>query len=289
MSGGLAFSVEKGAHAGANAKSPSGRFSIGSGLENDIVLLADQLGPNHARISLIDAWRKRVRIEAEDRAVQLGDGRRIEAGHYADIALPARLRLGTAECQIDTARDTGGLKRFVVPAALVLGAMIILPMLAGAIGLTGPKSSLPSPAIVVANSLAGSDGANVAVWQGRLAERLGAAGLSGQVSIERGPSGNLIAVGVIDEAVTEKWREIVRWYDAQGNGPLLVNNVTRSGTNTELPAFRAVWLDNRPQAVLQNGQTAGIGDTVTGGWRIEAIDATGVTLTRDGRAAKLAF
>ena len=47
--------------------------------------------------------------------------------------------------------------------------------------------------------------------------------------------------------------------------------------------------DTKPQVVLLNGQSAGIGETIGGGWKIESIDTQGVLLSRDGKTARITF
>lgn len=285
--GGLRFAVEKGMHAGAKLASPATAMTIGSAAENDVVLLGDSLAGKHVRLSVINPWRQLVRIEAQQQPVSLADGRQIAAGRFLDVALPVRFKAGTAECRAESIRQLTALRRYAVPAAVLVLAAFVLPSLTGLFG-ASPSIGRQTSASATFNSAMTGD-ASSEKWQASLSDRLKTSGLGAHVSVERGASGNLVAVGSIEESQTEKWRDVIKWYDSQGAVPLLVNNVTRSGIQTVMPQLRAVWFDTKPQVVLMNGQSAGIGDVIGGGWKIEAIDAQGVLLAREGKTARITF
>ncbi len=291
--GGLVFRVEAGTHAGATVTSSRATLTVGAALDNDVVLIGDNLAQHHGRLGLADSWPPRVRLEALDGPVEIPGGRMLQQGHVIDLPLPLSFRMGTAECSVSGRREPASLMRKSAPlAALVLALLIVPPVLSGLFsGVSGLFSSspVPGPAVTTTNGSSPTDPAATQRWQEQLTNRLRMAGLAGQVSIERGGGGNIVAVGEVDETATEKWRDVLKWYDAQGSGPLLVNNVVRTGGQTALPGIRTVWLDANPQVVLANGQSAGVGETITGGWKIEAIERAGIVLSREGRTARITF
>lgn len=287
IAGGLALVVEKGVHAGGSANNRAGILTIGAALDNDVVLIADKLSPHHARLSVRNIWRGLLRIEAKDGPVRLADGRVIDQGRFLDVVMPARFQLAAAEFKAEPANDISKAKKFALPAVLLAALALMLPPLTGVIsGLfsaPGSVMQVAAPAPLVQSTEQAEK--FLEMLRGRLRE----AGLTGQVSADRGGAGSLVATGTIEPANADKWRDVIKWYDAQPGAPLLLNNVTRGEVNAVLPAFRAVWLDAKPQVVLLSGQTAGVGETIGGGWKIEAIEASGVVLSRDGRTAKVAF
>lgn len=287
LAGGLGLVVEKGMHAGATASSRNGVLTIGSNLENDVVLISDNLVPHHARISISDAWRGILRIEAKGAPVRAADGRVVDQGRYLDLPMPARFQIGGAEFRASPAHDIKQARKFALPVLVLAGLALLLPSITGAVtGLfQGPSSLIASqaPAPIMVSSEQSEK------WLEALRARLRETGLTGQVSVERNGAGGIAAQGTVDPASLDKWRDVIKWYDTQAGAPLLLNNVTRAEANAVLPAFRAVWLDAKPQVVLLNGQTAGVGDTIGGGWKIDAIDPSGVILSRDGRTSKVAF
>ena len=288
LAGGLTLVVEKGMHAGATTSTRAGALTIGSALDNDVVLISDQLVAQHARLSIGDAWRGLLRIEAKGGPIRTADGRIVDKGRHVDLTMPAVFQAGGAEFRVEAAHDLKKARKLALPALILAGFALLLPSIAGVV--TG---LFRAPAALIASI---PDGSAIGVaaptaekavemLRGRLREQ----GLTGQVTIERGSSGNIVATGVVEPQNLDKWRETIRWFDAQGGGPLLLNNVTRADQPTLLPAFRAVWLDAKPQVVLLNGQTATVGDTISGGWKIEAIEPGGVVISRDGRTSKIAF
>jgi hypothetical protein len=289
LMGGMRLFVERGLHAGASLVSKQGSITIGAAAENDVVLLADQLAARHMRVVMLNPWTNKARLEAFDQPIDLPDGRRIETGHFVDLSLPAKFRIGTAECRVETVREASTLKKFGIPALALLLAAFLLPSIAGLFSFSSSRGALPSPSVTTSSAPNGLDVGALAGWQDKLVERLRNAGLTGQVNVERGQSGNLVAFGAIEDTALDKWRDVLKWYDSQGSAPLLVNNVMRGAAQTVLPSIRTVWIDANPQVVLLNGQTAGIGDTIPGGWKIEAIEVSGVLLSRDGRTTRIAF
>ena len=285
--GGVTLVIEKGMHAGARERSNTGVLSVGSDINNDVVLLGDNLAAHHVSISVVDSWRGTVRIEAKDESILLQDGRIIKNGRYLDVAMPVRFQAGGAEFSVQSSRNTASLKRFAVPAIGLLALALVLPSIIGLV--SGGMRRLPSPSSMATSLTPDVSPAALETWQEKLREKIRETGLVGQVSIERGASGNLVATGATDSNAADKWRDVLKWYDAQAAGPLLVNNVARGDTPTTMPSFRAVWVDARPQVVLMNGQSAGIGDLIPGGWKIESIEVSGVLLSRDGRTARVTY
>jgi hypothetical protein len=288
LTGGIRFRVDRGMHAGAVHVSPNARLKIGAHADNDIVLIGDALAPHHMQLVVKDPWRGIIRLEAHDQPVDLPDGRRIETGHFIDAPLPLRFRLGGAECSLESVRKIGAFRVYALPAAGLLAAAILLPSFASLFASSGERFSPPASVTTTSANL-GTMPADIAVWQEKLNDHLRQAGLSGQVSLERGSTGNIVAFGAIEDASLAKWRDVLKWYDSLGGGPLLINNVTRGAVPINLPAIKTVWLDTNPQVVLQNGQSIGVGDLAPGGWKIEAIDPTGVLFSREGRTAKVPF
>jgi hypothetical protein len=287
LAGGLALAVEKGAHRGASATSRAGTMSLGSSLDNDVVLISDNLAASHARLSLVDGWRGRLRIEARGAPVKLSDGRIVAMGRYADVELPALFQAGGAEFRASSLHDLGQARKFAFPVLALALLALLLPSFAGVMGglfRSAPQISAPQTPQPI--TLSAEDGER---WLERMRSRLRDTGLAGQITVERGGAGAIVAGGTIDPASQDRWRDVLKWFDSQSGAPLLLNNVTRSDSPQVLPSFRAVWLDAKPQVVLLSGQTAGIGETISGGWKIEAIEQTGVLLSREGRTARVTF
>lgn len=293
--GGLTLRVTQGVHAGATMTASGPSLEIGSGLANDVVLIGDRLSERHVRLSLSEVFPPRIRLEAIDGPVRLADGRALRPGHHLDLPLPLRFQAGGADCVLEGRRDLSALLRKAAPVAAVVVGLALIPALVS--GLFSGASSLfgaaaPTYQPVATSAADGGRAVDPGVqqrWQEALQARLRDSGLGDRISIERGASGSLVAVGDVEDARVDAWRDIVKWFDAQGAGPLLVNNVTRAGAGASLPGLRAVWLEGTPQVVLSNGQFAGVGDTIGGGWRIDSIDKSGVALSRDGRVTRLTF
>jgi len=300
LMGGVRLVVEEGLHAGAKTTIKSGSFSLGSNEKSDVVLLADELAAHHAHITLLNPWTGRLRVEAQDQPIRTIEGQVVENGRYIDLTLPAKFQAGKAEFRVESVQDMSRIKKIGVIAGAIALAALVLPSITSFFTYR-PEAMMmdvaPAPSSIFGNTGLGrqtttqpvKDSLSLDQWRGNLQDKLGAAGLIGQVSIEKGSTGNLVAVGTVEPQSLEKWRDVIKWYDSQSGAPMLVNNVTRGDVAVQIPTFRAIWVDAKPQVVLTNGQTANVGDTISGGWKIESIDSNGVLLTREGRSTRVAF
>jgi hypothetical protein len=288
LMGGIRLIVTEGLHSGARIVLREPSFSIGGSERNDVVLLADDLAPVHAGVAVINPWLGKLRIDAQEQPIETLDGRIIDAGRYVEMTLPAEFRVGRATFRLESVKNLAKLRRIILTG---LALAILLPFLPSLIQISpGPiqPSILGIPQRPPIQTIR-ADSPGLDTWQSLLTDRVTRSGLTGQVRIEKGPSGSLIATGSVEPQALQTWRDILKWHDIQAGAPPLVNNVTRTEAQTEMPSFRAVWVDAKPQIVLNSGQTATIGDTIPGGWRIEAIETSGVTLSREGRKVKIGF
>ncbi|WP_284178530.1 hypothetical protein [Rhabdaerophilum sp. SD176] len=290
LTGGLVLTVESGAHAGARLHNAQGQLSVGSALTNDAVLIADGLAAHHVRISLTDAWQSKAQLAAVDALVQLDVGTKLRPGQSQVVSLPATFVAGGATFRVETARlwqdvIPGG-KRSLTAVAVLAIAFLGINALSG---LSGLFASSVDGGQISRQVSPGPNAASVNEAQAAFRDRLDKAGLGNEIQVEAGPSGTLVALGNVGAANVEKWRDLLKWYDSRPSSPLLVNNVTRTAQAKDVPQLRSVWVDVNPQVMLSSGQTARVGDTIAGGWRIEAIDQQAVVLSRDGRTTRLTY
>ncbi len=290
LTGGLVLTVEGGAHAGARLHNAQGQIAVGSALSNDAVLIADGLAAHHFRISVADPWQSKIQLAAVDAVVQLDVGTKLRPGQSQTVSLPATFIAGGATFRVELARHwqdvvPGGKRSLIAVAALVV-AFLGVNALSGLSGLFTSSAGSGPLGQQVSTTQPPS-----AVEEARAAfrDRLNQSGLGSEIQVEVGPSGTLVALGNVGAANVEKWRDVLKWYDSRPASPLLVNNVARATQATDVPQLRSVWVDVNPQVMLSSGQTARVGDTIAGGWRIEAIDQRAVVLTRDGKTTRLTY
>lgn len=285
--GRASFRVVDGHHAGAELALNGGTVTIGADLGNTIVLLDPGIAARHVSIELKSGLVPALRVRALEGPVHVNGNKYIEIGQYADLQLPARLVLAGITTEFVPSVDYLQTAKRLAPYALYgVGGLLLFLMLSSAISSIGASfSSMPPSAI----SSDVADPGSALHWREQLGRRLAEAGLGTFISVESGSLGNLVATGEIDGQAADRWREIIKWYDAQAAAPLLVNNVTRGQGVTSAPSVRAVWFDARPQVSLDDGRSVGIGDTTPSGWKLEAIEDGSVTFIRDGKSVKVAF
>ncbi len=122
----------------------------------------------------------------------------------------------------------------------------------------------------------------------KLKEEIKKNGLESQVRASVGSENSIIVAGNLHNSFVKRWMSVLQWYDVQNSPPLLFNNVSENKKNN-LPKIKYAWFGENPYAVLYNDDKVSIGDTVVGGWVIEAIDTKGIFMSLADRRVLIKF
>ncbi|GGH31999.1 hypothetical protein GCM10007036_43570 [Alsobacter metallidurans] len=283
LEGGVSLQVTAGSHAGALAALRTGVAIIGSGLDNDIVLIGDGLQERHFAIEVTNEWLGSVRVEPLDAAIRV-NGRLIDIGRDLVAKTPLTIEAGRASIELKPKFE---LETFRRPALALVGLAALLlvgwPLVNGLASTSAAMFRPAEPQPFLA-ALPTDPAAHIAALQDRIRK----ADLGGTVTAEAGPAGAVVATGEVDEAGLARWRSVLQWNDSVPGAPLLLNNVGKVsdvlGAN-----IRSAWLDGEPELILTNGQTVRIGGTLASGWRVSQIDGSGIVLTKDKLSRKIEF
>ena len=321
----LTMSIESGLYAGSSHEFAPGRYSIGSSVDADIVLMETDVEPRHV---LIDATGPEIQIEALAGRVSVGAQKHLATGTRQVVATPLRMSIGEVHLHFSRADDSspqsqGALfdasasrSRLLMGVALVsivsiglmMHSMADVPIARTTGAFRGDvrplllASTANMPDIVSAEVTQaavprgreggasvpdlGSDKVNAAADAMRAeVERMGIL----NVMIEPGV-GIVAATGTIDPKAAAQWQTVQRWFDERFEGDItLVNGVSVKTEKVPVSlSIEGVWRGDHPHLLIR-GQKYLEGAMLDGGWAIERIEAEKVLLRREGKLVAVRY
>ena len=321
----LTMSIKSGLYAGSSHEFAPGRYTIGSSVDADIVLMEADVEPLHA---VIDASGPEVQVEALAGRISVGAQKHLATGTRLIVAMPLRMNIGDVQLHFSCADDSGpqtqggpfgasaSRSRLLMGVALVsivsIGLMmhsmadVPISQTTGAFRgdvrpvLLASTASMPdiAPAEVTQAAVArvreggpsvpdlASDKVNAAADAMRAeVERMGIL----NVLIEPGV-GIVAATGTIDPKAAAQWQTVQRWFDERFEGDItLVNGVSVKTEKVPVSlSIEGVWRGDHPHLLIR-GQKYLEGAMLDGGWAIERIEAEKVLLRREGKLVAVRY
>lgn len=284
---GFHLNVTDGAHSGIATAFDGTPYTIGSGGENNLILFGDDLKETHARLTPAGKLGNQLRIDAVDGPITVGDRGTLRRGEWTTIKEKTSLSMGGATLDVAPIMDPAKLTR----GAVMIGSIAILAFLVTYVVATSWSDSsrsinaLLSPTTNVQTSIAPAapiSEAQIAAAKGLSQIRLGELGIAHLVKMATVDGGSFIMEGLMPDSMRGKWNSFLQWYDTQPNFPTLINNVTMTGAEQDVPAVASVWLGKNPMVEFSDGTKGTIGNQVKGGWSIAGIYTDRVDLSKNG-------
>jgi hypothetical protein len=283
--GKLRISILNGPSAGSTALLPQEACRIGSGLQDDLVLLAYDLFEGHAELSAGLMPFAPLRVKALTGSVAFPGGQEIDPGQYLDIHTPANIMLGGCELLIERPAATGVYIRWATAAAaVVLLAIALTAML--------PKSMPTAAAVNVVEAVALAEPASEPAKEApekSIAAKLTELGLATQIIVKPSADGAVGLSGHFSTRTASAWREFLQWYDSQPDFPLLLNSVSRADESDDLPRIASVWGQEPAQLVMEDGRVVRVGEQLDVHWKFEGLTTSGVEISRNGTKVIIDF
>ncbi len=123
----------------------------------------------------------------------------------------------------------------------------------------------------------------------QLKQKMKEAELDTLLEVRKKSSNGIEVTGNLRNNHDKKWLAVLQWYDAQQNPPLLFNQVNKVTNNHNLPLIKFAWFGKEPYIVLQNNQKVLVGQTINSGWKVDTVDAKGITLSQAENRILLKF
>ena len=321
----LTMSIESGLYVGSSHAFVPGRYTIGSSMDADIVLMEADVEPLHA---VIDASGPELQVEALAGRISIGPQKYLATGARQTVATPLRMNIGAVQLHFSRADDPspqsqGGLFGVSMPRSrLLMGAGLVsivsiglmmhsladvpIAQTAGALHADLRQTLLASAANPPDIQLAAftkeavpreregslgipdlaSDTVKAAADAMRVEiERMGIL----NVMVEPG-TGIVAATGTIDPKAAAQWQTVQRWFDERFEGDItLVNGVTVKTEKVPVSlSIEGVWRGAHPHLLIR-GQKYLEGAMLDGGWAIERIEPEKVLLRREGKLVAVRY
>ncbi|MDQ8726891.1 hypothetical protein [Bradyrhizobium sp. LHD-71] len=324
----LTMSIESGLYAGSSHAFAAGRYTIGSSVDADIVLMEADVEPLHA---VIDLSGPNLQIEALAGRISVEPQKYLAAGVRQTVTTPCHMKIGAVEVHLSRSDDASmptrggpfgvsltrsrllmgaGLVSLVsiVSIALMMHSLADTPLSQTASVFRGDLrqtllASAANPADIqlpgIAREAAPREREGGIMVPDLAFDTVKAAADAMQAEIERlgilnvqiePGAGIVAATGTIDPKVAPQWQNVQRWFDERFEGDItLVNGV--SVKEEKLPgslSIEGVWRGDHPHLLIR-GQKYLEGAMLDGGWAIERIEAEKVLLRREGKLVAVRY
>jgi hypothetical protein len=316
----LTMSIESGLYAGSSHEFTPGRYTIGSSVDADIVLMEADVEPLHA---VIDASGPEIQVEALAGRISVGAQKHLATGARQIVAMPLRMHIGAVQLHFSRANDLGPQSRggpfgpstsrsrllmgvglvSIVSIGLMMHSMADVPIsqTTGAFHgdvrpvLLASTANVPDvlPAEVARGAVPREREGDLASDKVKAAadamraevERMGIL----NVLIEPGV-GIVAATGTIDPKAAAQWQTVQRWFDERFEGDItLVNGVSIKTEKVPVSlSIEGVWRGDHPHLLIR-GQKYLEGAMLDGGWAIERIESEKVLLRREGKLVAVRY
>ena len=291
--------IEAGLQAGAERVLRLAKMSVGSGPDNDLIMIDPAVGDTQALV-----WFKRsmfgtlADVRAADGPVTIGD-HTIEPGEtLAAVKLPMTLEMGQNKIVVRgenqrparTKRSySGSFFAFdpILTASILALAVLMVWSLFGAYVINGNSRhevTVNAPQVVTApQPVATRD------WPAELQREVDAAGLGGTLSVVDDGSGLIRVAGLIPTGQDSALRNLQGWYDSQPAAPTVIWNISRDTALEGMPKVSMVRFSEPPQVLLANGATVQLGEQIVDGWVLSSLSTAGMVLSRGAEQSVLTY
>lgn len=270
--------ILEGPNAGAELALTPGPYRLGGAHTNDIVLSDPALQAEHLSLTISPAS---AAIIAHAPGVDL-QRRTLALNTHSPLRAGSDIRVGSTLMRVHGPAARGGL----LPGRAVLGcaaasglAVAVAVFAAGTPGSpvrTEARAAIPAPV-----DTAGAAGA--------LRARVADAGIAGNVSISADGHGALLAAGMLPASALPAWQGVRGWFDATyGSRVTLLERFDAPGKSAAPPLnVAAVALSPVPLVITRDGARYTEGAVLPGGWEVQSITGSAVTLRHDGQMLRI--
>lgn len=275
---GLVWTIEvaAGPNRGAALSLAPGRYSVGAGPGDDIVLADTAIAEEQVSLEIDEDGAAVTALSpgASLRRSRLGTGQR------RPLRPGMELHLGQTRLRFDGPPPPAS---FGKGRIALLAALVFVGAAASAGGYhvanPAPKAAHPAPAAPAPVPAATAEQA-----AGQLSNHLREAGLGDAIRTSAS-GGAVLAEGAILPGDAARWTAAQRWFDGQfGSSVALVAAVGKADRAAQpILDVAAVALTPVPHVITRSGERYMLGSVLPGGWAVTAITADRITLRNGSR------
>lgn len=272
--------ILEGPNAGAQLALAPGPYRLGVAAANDIVLSDPAVQPEHLSLTISAAG---AVVTSHAPGVDLRR-RTLAAGATRTLHGGGDIRLGSTLMRL---HGPGGPGAGRAAGAALAPALVLAGLTAAGITFAAGAPGAPAPAAPApARPIAGPGASSAAA---ALTRHLRDAGLAGSVNVSGGPGGALLVAGILPPDAAPAWQGVRRWFDAAyGSQVALVDKLGAPGGAAAPPlSVAAVAMTPVPVVIARDGTRFTEGAVLPGGWDVQSITGSAVTLRRNGQVLRI--
>lgn len=264
---------------------------VGTGLENDLVLIDPELGERQIKIVLMHSLMGPVAIVSAKGADMAVNGVPLAAGtmsHHVRLPLETTLcdgitlRLGAPERRAPNAIERALKRLLVTTSVLLVGTLGFLALDAAdgrEYGLHLPdRTTVPAP-----------PGTGRPIGLAEITAKLREVGLDQVITVSHKEDGIFAVTGRLTEAQWQRWQQVAVWYDSAANGRPMVSSLRVGLQFNNPPPIAMVQVSEPRRIILATGQVLSVDDRFSDDWIIAEINPGDIVVRRGNEEEVFAF
>lgn len=293
-------SVLSGAHSGASISLAPGKYNIGQSFDADIVLRQVHVRPLHLSLELDG---KQATLSCLDGAATVNGISWLQSKGQVQLDFPFDVSMDDTRLRVDGPERRGWndlakwpekaaelVERYCRSPVLVILAILPISIYAiAAMATPTARNDRQGDEVLAMSTSAGRAAPSVDIIDA-LKQKVNAAGLVGLLQIDK--AGDAITVrGKLTPDQMTHWLDIRRDIDGAYGSAYAFDSQIETVASIERPhlALQAIWAGPQAKVITTAGERLGEGSEVPGGWRIDKIEASQVTLSEGNQKVILTY
>lgn len=295
----VAVEISSGPQAGAKRVLRLARMTVGSGSDNDMVMIDPSVAETQVGIQFKRSmFGTLADVKSLDGPVEVGD-QTIPAGQTLEaVKLPMTLKIGLNTIQIKGENHRAPRRKrnysewfftfdpILTSAILALVVLMVWSVFSAYVLNRDIQHAVSVNAPVIANEHPATKQRD---WPSELRREIATVGLEDTLRVTDGGAGLIKVSGLIPTGRDPALRNLQSWYDGQPSAPTVIWDIVRDTALEGMPEIAMVRFSAPPEVLLVSGATVRLGEDIVDGWSLSGLSPAGMVLSRGAEQNILAF
>jgi hypothetical protein len=288
----LRVDVLSGLHAGSSMDLSGGSFAVGPDPAHDVMLIDDAMIGAETWFSCeMSVFGPLVSITT-GRGDVIVNGVSLQAHvRSAPQRLPCNITINGIGLRLNdtTAGLMSARQRFEKTVPILLVVLAVGAFATQMLRDTPSHTLIGMPDKTTDASMAAPDQASSVLAENNIKAMIVTAGLEDYLHVTATAPHSISITGDLPARLMPEWHRIRLEIDEITTAEVVVSHIAALPQLADLPPIAAVRLGSPQSVIFANGDTAAIGDQLTGNWTIKTIEAESIALQRDDEKIVVSF